>query len=319
MLRLLRLHATHGPHQLVDTTRVPARPGTRRGSAPDTVLAIRNLVPAPHLRARFRAAHATVLFSATLAPAAFHRDTLGLPDDTAELDVASPFGPDQLTVRIADQVSTRWADRDRSVGPIVELMAHQFAARPGNYLAFFSSFAYLDAVAARFAACHPEIPAWSQRAGMDASERQAFLDRFEEDGRGIGFAVLGGSFGEAIDLPGRRCIGAFVATLGLPPVTPLNEQIRRCMQAAFGSGWEYAYLVPGIQKVVQAAGRVVRTAQDRGVVHLIDDRWRRPELRRLLPSWWAIEPGGRSNGRPPSVGLSGAPLLSSGRATFPPP
>ena len=112
--------------------------------------------------------------------------------------------------------------------------------------------------------------------------------------------MLGGSFGEGIDLPGTRCIGAFVATLGLPPVTPLNEHIRRCMHDAFGAGFEYAYLVPGVQKVVQAAGRVLRSADDRGVVHLIDDRWRRPQVRRLLPAWWEVHDAaerGRPHGR----------------------
>ena len=124
---------------------------------------------------------------------------------------------------------------------------------------------------------------------MAPAARTAFLARFTDEGRGIGFAVLGGSFAEGVDLPGRRCIGAFVVTLGLPPVSSLNEQIRRRMQEAFGAGWDYAYLYPGIQKVVQAAGRVVRSADDRGVVHLIDDRWRRPEIRRLLPSWWRVD------------------------------
>ncbi|HUP05761.1 MAG TPA: ATP-dependent DNA helicase [Caldimonas sp.] len=294
ILHLMRLHESHGPHQLVETTIEPAG-GPRRRRDLQSRLAIRSLMPAPWLRPRFRAAHASVLFSATLSPAAFHRDTLGLPEDSAHIEVASPFAPDQLAVTLASHVSTRWGDRDASIDPIVDLMAQQYALRPGNYLAFFSSFAYLDAVADRLAVRHPEVAAWSQTPRLDAASRRAFLDRFDDAGTGIGFAVLGGSFGEGIDLPGRRCIGAFVATLGLPPVTPLNEHIRRCMQAAFGAGWEYAYLVPGVQKVVQAAGRVVRTADDRGTVVLIDDRWRRPEVRRLLPSWWSIEGDAASN------------------------
>jgi len=315
MLRLLRLHETHGSHQIVETTLDPERaPGRGRAVAQST-LAIRNLMPAPHLRPRFRAAHATVLFSATLAPAAFHRDTLGLPDDCAAIDVASPFTAGQLAVRIASHVSTRWGDRDESLDDIVALMAQQHAAQPGNYLAFFSSFAYLDAVASRLAARHPEVPIWTQRPALDAAARQAFLDRFDEAGTGIGFAVLGGSFGEGIDLPGRRCIGAFIATLGLPPVTPLNEHIRHCMQGAFSAGWDYAYLVPGVQKVVQAAGRVVRTTRDRGVVILIDDRWRRPEVRRLLPSWWTIEVAPAPMERVKPARPAQAPLLSSCRAS----
>ena len=94
---------------------------------------------------------------------------------------------------------------------------------------------------------------------------------------------------EGVDLVGDRLIGVFIATLGLPQVNDVNEQMRLAMQAKFGNGYDYAYLFPGLQKVVQAAGRVVRTEQDVGVLHLIDDRYRRPEVRRLLPRWWRVQ------------------------------
>ncbi|WFF43707.1 ATP-dependent DNA helicase, partial [Salinicola endophyticus] len=100
------------------------------------------------------------------------------------------------------------------------------------------------------------------------------------------FAVLGGIFGEGIDLPGERLIGAFVATLGLPQVNPVNEQMRERLQALLGSGYDYTYFYPGMQKVIQAAGRVIRTASDRGVIELLDDRFAQPRARALLPAWW---------------------------------
>jgi DNA excision repair protein ERCC-2 len=124
---------------------------------------------------------------------------------------------------------------------------------------------------------------------MDEAEREHFLQRFTQTSCGVGFAVLGGSFAEGIDLPGQRLIGAFIATLGLPQINPVNEQIMQRMQALFGAGYDYTYLYPGIQKVVQAAGRVIRTQQDRGVVYLIDDRFGQSEVRRLLPQWWSVE------------------------------
>ena len=124
---------------------------------------------------------------------------------------------------------------------------------------------------------------------MDEAEREAFLTRFAVDGCGVGFAVLGGSFAEGIDLAGTRLIGAFIATLGLPQFNPVNEELRRRLDAEFGAGHDYAYLFPGIRKVVQAAGRVIRTLTDCGVLHLIDDRFSRPEVLRLLPTWWRIE------------------------------
>ena len=123
---------------------------------------------------------------------------------------------------------------------------------------------------------------------MDEARRRQFLERFAPGGAGVGFAVLGGSFGEGIDLRGDRLIGAFVATLGLPQVNARNEQLKACLHATFGAGYDYTYLYPGIQKVVQAAGRVIRTPEDRGIVYLIDDRFARPAVRALLPGWWRI-------------------------------
>src|SRR5699024_4827970 len=123
------------------------------------------------------------------------------------------------------------------------------------------------------------------------SARQAFLERFREGGEGIGFAVLGGAFSEGIDLPGRRLIGAFVATLGLPQVNPVNEQFKQRLAALFGDGYDYTYLYPGLRKVVQAAGRVIRGDDDEGVVHLIDDRFGEHRVRALLPAWWRLEHG----------------------------
>jgi DNA excision repair protein ERCC-2 len=133
------------------------------------------------------------------------------------------------------------------------------------------------------------VPLWQQARRMDEPARDAFVSRFEVDGRGVGFAVLGGAFAEGIDLPGTRLIGAIIATLGLPQFNAVNEELRRRLEQTFGAGYDYAYLYPGIRKVVQAAGRVIRTPTDRGTVHLVDDRFGRPEVRRLLPSWWHVD------------------------------
>ncbi len=282
-LHFRRLAESFAAHSMFDATLVPATGG--RGARLAT-LCLRNVVPASFLRPRYAAAAATVMFSATLAPQHFYADMLGLPQDAAWLEVQAPFHASQLAVRVVHSISTRFADRNTSLQPVAHLMAAQYARQPGNYLAFFSSFDYLERAAEAFASMYPLVPQWTQWRGQRELERAAFLDRFKVDGRGVGFAVLGGAFGEGIDLPGTRLIGAFIATLGLPQVNPVNEAIRRRMQETFGSGYDYAYLYPGLRKVVQAAGRVIRTPDDRGVVYLIDDRFRRPEVRELLPSWW---------------------------------
>ncbi len=282
-MHFVSLAEQFGEHSVFDTTLASGAYAARTST-----LCVRNVIPAPFLAPRYAAARTTVMFSGTLSPHDFYRDTLGLPEETRWLDVEGPFRAEQLKVHVASHVSTRWRDRERSLSPIVELIAQQYAVQPGNYLGFLSSFDYLQRIAALMRERYPEVPVWMQEQGMDEAAREAFLARFRAMGQGVGFAVLGGAFSEGVDLVGEQLIGAFVATLGLPQINDVNEQMRRTMEAKFGNGYDYMYLYPGLQKVVQAAGRVIRTEQDTGVVHLIDDRYRRPEVRRLLPRWWQV-------------------------------
>ncbi|MEP4556114.1 ATP-dependent DNA helicase [Cobetia amphilecti] len=277
---------------------------------------LRCVSPAPWLAPRLRVSHATLLFSATLNPPAYHHRLLGLADDAVWLSVDSPFSAAQVQVS-RHRLSTRLRDRDASCRPIAELMARQYRQRPGNYLAFFSSFAYLEQVASTLQQLAPEIPQWRQTRAMTEAERTRFIQRFTPEGQGIGFAVLGGAFGEGIDLPGSRLIGAFIATLGLAGFSPENEALKQRLatwldndaqrrsqpQQAEGdphddtraprpviqplNADDCTYLYPGLTRVVQAAGRVIRNEQDQGVIHLIDDRFMRPEVARLLPRWWS--------------------------------
>ena len=276
-LFFLRLAELHGEHSLFDVWLLDRK---------NSVLCLRNVVPAPLLKDRWLAAHSVTLFSATLSPAQYLRDMLGLPEGCAWVDVPSAFSAHQLQVHVSQHLSTRYRDRAQSLGSLVAVMAGQFGQTPGNYLAFFSSFEYLKLAADAFTKSHPGVPIWLQGRQMDETARDAFLAQFTLHSQGIGFAVLGGAFGEGIDLPGKRLIGAFIATLGMPQVNPVNEQIRQRMQACLGRGYDYTYLFPGIQKVVQAAGRVIRTPQDTGVVFLMDDRFARAEVQALLPAWW---------------------------------
>ena len=272
-------------HGLCDLTLYDAPLQTPRSLSS---LNLRNVVPAPYLAPRWAAAHSATLFSATLQPMEHTRRMLGLPECTAKLEVESPFAAEQLQVEVAHSVSTRYAHRAHSLSAVVGIMARQFDDQPGNYLAFFSSHDYLQQIALEFQATHPEVPVWLQQRRMSEADQQAYLDTFTEHGQGIAFAVLGGSFGEGIDLPGRRLIGAFIATMGLPQVNPVNERMRKRLDALgkYGNGYNAVYLYPGMQKVVQAAGRVIRTTTDQGVLHLMDERYARAEVQGLLPGWW---------------------------------
>ncbi|MGZ8271759.1 MAG: ATP-dependent DNA helicase [Methylotenera sp.] len=285
-LQFATLAESFGPHSLFDITKMEDDSGLIQDNS---VLCIRNIIPAIFLKTRFTAAQSSTLFSATLSPSHFYSDMLGLPDKTPFIDVQSPFKPEQLKIHVASHISTKFRRRSRSILPIAQLMAEQYRAKPGNYLLFLSSFDYLHKVSGLFKELYPEISVREQSRIMNETEREEFINRFTSTSQGIAFAVLGGSFGEAIDLPGDRLIGAFIATLGLPQINEVNEQMRIRMDAIFGLGYEYTYLYPGLQKVVQAAGRVIRTQEDKGVIHLIDDRFMQPEIRDLLPKWWHIE------------------------------
>lgn len=286
MQHFMRMAESFGPHSLFET----AVSTTNENGRQVFECSIRNVVPASFLAPRFDTTCATVLFSATLHPQAFYADMLGLPGSTNWLEVDTPFRPDQLQVQVVNNVSTRWADRDASLRPLARIVAAQYARRPGNYLVFAGSFDYLHRLAAELEDSYPGIPTWIQSRSMNPAARAEFLSRFDVSGSGVGFAVLGGVFGEGIDLPGDRLIGAFIATLGLPQVNAFNQSLKQCLEAGFaGRGYDYAYLYPGLRKVVQAAGRIIRTPQDEGVVYLMDDRYNRPAVRRLLPAWWRIE------------------------------
>lgn len=276
-LAFTKLADVFGDHSLCQLV----RPG--KG---DARLSIQNLIPADFLAPRFESACSTLLFSATLSPGEYYRDLLGLPEQTRFRSLPGAFSADQLQVHFTPDISTRKPDRERSLAPIARLIARQYSEKPGNYLAFFSSFAYLDLVSEALARSAPHIPQRSQRPGMSGPERQGFLNGFDQHSEGVAFAVLGGVFSEGIDLPGDRLIGAFVATIGLPPFDHWHEVLRQRLDRRFQQGYAYTYLIPGLQKVAQAAGRVIRTPEDRGVIWLIDDRFTQPDIRRLLPGWW---------------------------------
>ena len=278
------------PHSFFDVSRADlgSTPPQGDGLGEQATLALRNVTPGAFLKRRWPTFHSAVLFSATLGAQAYQRDLLGLPENTAWIDVDSPFDPACLQVQVAHRLSTRYPHRQRSLRGVADLMARQIAAHPGNYLAFFSSFAYLEQAADCLAQRWPAVAQWRQGRAMTDAARQAFLERFQSAGQGIGFAVLGGAFAEGVDLPGQRLIGAFIATLGLPPPSPVQEQMRLHLDAAFGAGHGYADLLPGLQKVVQAGGRVIRSPQDRGWLWLMDDRYASASVQALLPPGWRL-------------------------------
>ena len=259
---------------------------TLRGDA----LAYRALCldPSEIVSSRLSLGSSAVLFSATMTPTAYYRTVLGGRPTDDELDLPSPFDPSQLAVAVLDRIGTRFSEREETLRAVARAVLTTVKAKPGNYLVFCPSFAYLDRLAEEVGRLAPGLEIAKQGRHMDRKERQAFLDRFSEDNRRalLGFTVMGGIYAEGIDLTGRRLIGAIVIGVGLPQPTPENEAIREYYDDALEAGREYAYVYPGMNRVLQAAGRVIRTERDRGVVVLIDDRFSEPLYRRLMPNHW---------------------------------
>lgn len=246
------------------------------------------LDPSAFLQQNFALGRAAVLFSATLAPPSYYKDLCGLPDARA-VALKSPFPQENFALYCACNVSTRYRDREAACTQIADYLAEMTGARTGNYIAFFPSYQYLDKVRAVFEEKYPQIPVLVQQTALDEAGREEFLARFapDPDETLLAFAVLGGVFGEGVDLAGSRLIGAAVVGPGLPQVGARQEQLRDYFERTRGSGFDYAYRYPGMNKVLQAAGRVIRTPQDRGVVLLIDDRFSMWDYRRLMPPHWS--------------------------------
>ena len=246
------------------------------------------LDPSEILSSRLALGRSAVLFSATMTPTAYYRNVLGGRPTDDELDLPSPFDPSQFCVAVLDRIGTRYSEREDTLKAVARAVLTTVKAKPGNYLVFCPSFAYLDRLSDEICRIAPGLETAKQSRHMDRRERQAFLDRFSEDNRRalVGFTVTGGIYGEGIDLVGRRLIGAVVVGVGLPQPTPENEAIREYFDDTLEAGREYAYVYPGMNRVLQAAGRVIRTESDRGVVVLIDDRFSEPVYRRLMPNHW---------------------------------
>ena len=231
---------------------------------------------------------AAVFFSATLTPLDYFRRILGGGGDDQCLNLPSPFPPENLGLLLANHIDTTYRGRAGSYDEVAACIASLVAPRKGNYLVFFPSYRYMEEVAGRFAEAYPALAAEVQRPGMSEAEREEFLAVFDADNEAtvVGFAVMGGIFGEGIDLVGERLVGAAVVGVGLPQVCLERDLIRAHFDERGDDGFTYAYTYPGINRVLQAAGRVIRTDADRGVVLLLDRRFAQSRYSRLLPGHW---------------------------------
>ncbi|MHB0939247.1 MAG: helicase C-terminal domain-containing protein [Armatimonadota bacterium] len=248
--------------------------------------------PGQQLRRRLNSSTAAVFLSATLSPPEFFRELLGAREGAEYLSLPSPFPPEHRLYLHVPGVSTRYTKREETKPTVAKVVLDTARAHPGNYLAFFPSYAYLGAVWAEIMVDAPrDLYVHAQKPNMRRDEQVTFLQEVcALDGNAhLGLAVMGGLFGEAVDLPGERLVGVIIVGPALPSINPEQELIREYFDERDGEGYYHAYIVPGIIRVVQAAGRVFRTPEDRGVVVLMDDRFLEEPYRGLLPEDWCAD------------------------------
>ena len=226
----------------------------------------------------------SVSFSATMTPRDYFDRLLGIRPDASWYRLESPFPVENLQVNIAPYIDTSYKGREGSIDELIELVHKTITAKPGSYLVFFPSYQYMNTVFDAFVMSHPDINVRRQERNMDDTQRMEFIESFDGDEL-CGFAVMGGVFSEGVDLKGNQLIGAIVVGVGLPQIGIERDLVRNYFPE---SGYEYAYQYPGMTRVLQTAGRVIRDVDDEGVVCLVDRRYRETRYQRLFAPEWQV-------------------------------
>ena len=246
--------------------------------------------PAVNLQNYLEQGNSTIFFSATLLPVHYYKKLLSVKKDDYAVYAHSSFPQENKFLFIGTDVSTRYTRRGESTyqrfARYIAVMAEQ---KKGNYMAFFPSYRFLEEVHTCFLECvDHEVDSICQVSYMDEEQREEFLEEFEQEREKslVAFCVMGGIFSEGIDLTDDKLIGAVIAGTGLPQVCTEREILKQYFNAADMDGFDYAYLYPGMNKVLQSAGRVIRTESDRGVILLLDDRFRAMRYREVFPREW---------------------------------
>lgn len=246
--------------------------------------------PSIQLNDALKRCKAAVFFSATMTPMAYFQQILGCNENAGHLMLHSPFPAENYRLLISNRISTLYRRRESTKQQISSVIKTFIDQKKGNYLVFFPSYAYLQMVYEIYRSDYGDSDHILQTPSMSENERDAFLQQFNRNNSKtlVGFAVMGGIFGEGIDLVGERLSGAIVVGVGLPGISLERELIREYFAATLKAGFEFAYQYPGINRVLQAAGRVIRSETDRGVVLLIDQRYATHRYRSLLLKQWEI-------------------------------
>lgn len=247
--------------------------------------------PATNLEQYISRGNSTVFFSATLLPITYYKKLLSVETDDYAIYVHSPFDMKKRLLLLGNDVSTRYAMRGKGMyQKYAKYIAKIAKAKQGNYIVFFPSYRFLEEVSNEFVGyLTKDMEFIIQEQSMNEQQREVFLQSYKEKREGslIGFCVLGGIFSEGIDLTDESLIGAIIVGTGIPQVCNEREILRQYFEQQNENGFDYAYLYPGMNKVQQAAGRVIRTERDSGVITLLDERFANRKYRDTFPREWA--------------------------------
>lgn len=248
--------------------------------------------PSDNLREALAQMCGVVYFSATLLPMHYYRDLLGGCEENFGMRLPSPFRQENLGLIVDKSISTKYSNREASIKPIAHHIMAIAKRQKGNYLVFFPSYKYMEDVLAYLIDrldINGAFDVMHQQRGLSEMDKEDFIQAFskERDRALVAFSVLGGMFSEGIDLVGDKLIGTIIVGVGLPMICYENDLIRRHFDDNSHNGFDYAYVYPGMNKVLQAAGRVIRRAEDKGIVVLLDERFDQSQYRRLYPAEWS--------------------------------
>ena len=294
-------------YERVDDNYVMYTQMCEEGKTGDFMLKLFCVNPAVNLQECMARAKSTILFSATLLPIQYYKKLLGGTPEDYEVYAKSVFNPEKRALYVGNDVTSKYTRRSSQEFYRIARYIHEIVGqRHGNYMVFFPSYYFL----AQVYACYQENFAGDetecivQDGDMKEADREAFLKKFEGNaGCGfdeigmeaeteevlknlIGFCVMGGIFSEGIDLKHDSLIGVMIVGTGLPQVCSERELLKRFFDERGENGFDYAYRFPGMNKVLQAAGRVIRTSEDLGIIALLDERFLQHSYRQLFPREW---------------------------------
>ena len=241
--------------------------------------------PSDNIKEIISSSYATILFSATLWPMKYYIDLLGGDEKSYRLRLDSPFKKENLRTFISP-LNMKYTMREDNIPKLCELIYKFKEKNPGNYIVFLPSFEYLKKVAEIYLKIYSDEDILLQKENINEVEKEEFLENFRENSKVLAFAVVGGMFSEGVDLPGKRLIGAVIVGVGFPKISIENDIIANYFAER---GFDYAYTYPGINKILQCAGRVIRTEKDKGSILLVDSRYLSKKYKDMLPPAWKVE------------------------------